>query len=139
MQDAVLHFAFAVMRQHEIEDRFGALMNGQGVRLRDALALQTEIFLTQFFQFFIARPLDADAAFGDPQGTARGHGSEVGVELGIILQRLVMVQVEGVEVRPGFVVVEIGEGGGATNGKDVLAGNDIRVARFESEVRGLLE
>jgi hypothetical protein len=44
-----LHFAFAVMREHEIEDRPGALMKRERVCLGNALALEPQILFAEFF------------------------------------------------------------------------------------------
>ena len=50
-----------------------------------------------------------------------------------------MVEVEGVEVGPSLILVQIMQSRRAVQGEYIQAGDDLRIACFETEIGGLLE
>ena len=139
VQQAELDLALAIVWQHEIEDRRGPLLQPEDICLGDPLALQPQVLFAGFLEPFIPVPFHRDAAFGYPERFAGRQRPVIRVKLRIILQRLVVVKVEGVKVRPRLIRAKIGQRRFAVDGKDVEAGNHIRVAGFQAQVSRLLQ
>ena len=139
MDQTELCLVFHIVGQHEIERGLHAFVEDAGKNLRHPLGLNAQIGIGRLAALGITRPGHRHIELGDPHRSARRDGAEVGVNIGILPDGRVVVQIEGVEIGPGLVGMEVGQDGLGMVGENVLASDDPGVARLQAQVTRLLE
>ena len=139
VQYSILQFSFGIMRQHEIKNRFRALVDGLGINFRHSLALNAQVFRVRFLALLVSAPIHRHVAFRGPDRFPRRDFAIVLVYFRILRERLVMMHVKSIEIRPRFVLVEIPQSGLPVNREYVLADGQRQVACFQSQVSRFLQ